>query len=38
MPEDWDKKGTVDALNKKYGVPLTSAYATLQAIDLRTCI
>jgi inosose dehydratase len=31
--EDWDKKGTLEALIAKYRVPLVSAYATLDVID-----
>jgi inosose dehydratase len=31
--EDWDKKGMLDGLIKKNGVPLTSAYSTVQVTD-----
>ncbi len=31
--EDWDTKGTLDALIQKHGVPLVSSYATVQVTD-----
>ena len=31
--EDWDKKGTLNALMEKYPVPMTSAYTTVNVTD-----